>query len=47
MVVSRSNWIDLFHGQACGPLGPRVSYRFEPLQVPFMIALALGQEIDQ
>lgn len=47
MVASRSNWIDLFHGQACGPLGPRVSHRFEPLQVPFMIAVAMGQEIDQ
>ncbi|ESX66112.1 hypothetical protein X757_31985 [Mesorhizobium sp. LSHC414A00] len=47
MVASRSNWIDLFHDQACGPFRPRVSYRFEPLQVLFMIAVAMGQEIDQ
>ncbi|ESY63574.1 hypothetical protein X743_32875 [Mesorhizobium sp. LNHC252B00] len=47
MVASHSNWIDLFHDQACGPLRPRVSYRFKPLQVVFMIAVAMGQEIDQ
>lgn len=46
-MVSRSNWTDLFHGQACDPLRRRVLCGFEPLKVSFVIAIAVGQEINQ